>query len=51
MTALPAKLTITPFLMFSGDAEEAMKLYVGLFANSKIVEIEKYGANEQGAGR
>ncbi len=41
-------LKITPCLMFSGDAEEAMKVYVELFANSKVVEIERYGANQDG---
>jgi predicted 3-demethylubiquinone-9 3-methyltransferase (glyoxalase superfamily) len=31
--------TLTPLLMFSGDAEKAMGLYTGLFENSKVVEI------------
>lgn len=29
---------ITPFLWFDGDAGEAMKFYVSIFPNSKIVE-------------
>lgn len=34
--------------MFEGCAEEAMNLYITLFSESKIVEIEKYGAHEAG---
>jgi predicted 3-demethylubiquinone-9 3-methyltransferase (glyoxalase superfamily) len=38
-------------LMFVGDqhgkAEEAMNLYVSLFENSRILEIERYGADEE----
>ncbi len=49
MADSPMLLSITPFLMFSGQAEEAMNLYVGLFANSEVVSIEKYGANDGGA--
>lgn len=37
------------FLMFEGQAEEAMKLYVSLFENSEIVYIKRYGAGEAGA--
>ena len=37
-------------LMFVGDqhgkAEEAMDLYISLFENSRILEIERYGADE-----
>src|SRR5262245_12902571 len=40
---------MTPFLMFEGSAEEAMRLYVGLFPGSAIVELQKYGAGEPGA--
>jgi predicted 3-demethylubiquinone-9 3-methyltransferase (glyoxalase superfamily) len=40
---------ITPFLMFSGQAEQAMKAYVELFEQSKIIEIDRYGAGEPGA--
>jgi predicted 3-demethylubiquinone-9 3-methyltransferase (glyoxalase superfamily) len=36
--------------MFVGDqygkAEEAMNLYVSLFENSRILEVERYGADE-----
>ena len=39
---------IMTFLMFEGQAEEAMKFYVSLFKNSKIESIKKYGAGEAG---
>jgi predicted 3-demethylubiquinone-9 3-methyltransferase (glyoxalase superfamily) len=38
-------------LMFVGDqhgrAEEAMDFYVSLFENSRILEVERYGPNEE----
>ena len=36
---------VTPFLMFFGQAEEAITFYVSLFANSSIGQIERYGPN------
>jgi predicted 3-demethylubiquinone-9 3-methyltransferase (glyoxalase superfamily) len=40
--------------MFVGDqcgkAEEAMALYTSLFADSRIVEVERYGPDEPGTG-
>lgn len=39
---------IYTFLMFSGKAEEAMKLYTSCFDRSEIVNIARYGANEAG---
>lgn len=36
------------FLMFSGKAEEAMKLYTSCFDQSEIIHITRYGANESG---
>jgi predicted 3-demethylubiquinone-9 3-methyltransferase (glyoxalase superfamily) len=39
---------VTPFLMFTGQAEEAMKLYTSLFEDSKIVSLKRYGAGEAG---
>jgi predicted 3-demethylubiquinone-9 3-methyltransferase (glyoxalase superfamily) len=41
--------SVTPFLMFEGAAEEAMKFYVSLFSESKIVSMVRYGPNEAGA--
>ncbi|MCQ6265095.1 VOC family protein [Fictibacillus sp. WQ 8-8] len=40
---------VTPFLMFEGQAEEAMNFYVSLFDDSEITKITRYGANEGGA--
>lgn len=40
---------ITPFLMFDGSAEEAMRFYVALFHGSKVDRLERYGPGEQGA--
>ena len=41
--------SITPFLMFTGKCEEAMKLYVSLFGDSKITAIEHYTSDGPGA--
>src|SRR5437016_4234549 len=40
---------VSTFLMFTGDAEEAMNMYVALFSSSRIAHIERYGAGEPGA--
>lgn len=34
---------IAPFLWFNDNAEEAMKFYVSVFKNSKIVSTDRYG--------
>ena len=34
---------ITPFLWFDSEAEQAAKFYVGIFKNSKIGKITRYG--------
>jgi predicted 3-demethylubiquinone-9 3-methyltransferase (glyoxalase superfamily) len=39
---------ITPFLWFDHQAEEAVNFYTGIFANSKILDIGRYG--EAGPG-
>src|SRR5258708_6255720 len=39
----------TAHLMFDGVAEEAMTLYVSLFGDSEIKQLERYGPGEQGA--
>lgn len=39
---------ITTFLMFDGQAEEAMNFYLSTFNNSKIVSLIRYGPNEAG---
>lgn len=43
-----ADLTIRPFLMFEGKAEEAMNFYLSLFSHAKILDIQRYGANQLG---
>ena len=40
--------TVRPFLLFQGDAEEAMDFYASLFPDSDILEIERYQAGEPG---
>ena len=40
--------TITPFLWFDKEAEEAAKFYVSIFKNSKLGAISRYG--EAGPG-
>jgi len=34
---------ITPFLWYNSNAEEAAKLYVSLFGNSRITHLSRYG--------
>lgn len=41
-------ITVTPFLMFEGQAEEAITFYVSLIPNSRIVDIKHYGSEAQG---
>lgn len=40
--------SIATHLMFEGAAEEAMKLYVSLFEDSEILEVNKYGSDGPG---
>ncbi len=40
---------VTPFLMFEGRAEEAMTFYIGLFPDSRMVAIDRYGPDGPGA--
>jgi len=37
-----------PFLMFTGQAEEAMQFYTSLFDQSGVVSITRYGADAPG---
>jgi predicted 3-demethylubiquinone-9 3-methyltransferase (glyoxalase superfamily) len=39
---------VRTFLMFDGQAEEAMTLYVSLFPRSEVTRVEKYGAGGPG---
>jgi predicted 3-demethylubiquinone-9 3-methyltransferase (glyoxalase superfamily) len=34
---------ITPCLWFDDQAEEAVEFYIGIFGNSKIVQVARYG--------
>lgn len=45
--ATPQK--ITTFLMFEGNAEEAMSFYLSLFADAEVISISRYGAEGPGA--
>jgi predicted 3-demethylubiquinone-9 3-methyltransferase (glyoxalase superfamily) len=35
--------TITPFLWFNDNAEEAMNFYVSIFPNSQVLSVTRYG--------
>lgn len=39
---------IKTFLMFEGNAEEAINFYVSLFGNSSILNINRYGPADEG---
>lgn len=39
---------ITTFMMFNGEAEEAMRFYTSIFDHAEILSITRYGANEAG---
>ena len=41
-------VAVRPFLMFEGNAEEAMNTYVSVVPGSKIIDVEKYGAGGPG---
>ena len=45
---MASKQKITTFLWFDNNAEEAMKHYVSIFKNSKILSVTRYG--EAGPG-
>jgi len=47
MSMVATNQKIVPFLWFNGKAEEAMKLYTSLFANSKIEALKKW---DEGSG-
>ncbi|WP_406152671.1 VOC family protein [Streptomyces sp. NBC_01023] len=44
--AVPQK--ITTFLMFEGDAEEAITYYTSLFDDAEVNDITRYGPNQPG---
>jgi len=43
------RMTVAPFLMFEGAAEEALELYVSAFDDAEVVEIRRFG--EDGPGK
>lgn len=45
------KLTqkITPFLWFDNNAEEAIRFYISIFPNSKILSMQRHASGESGA--
>jgi predicted 3-demethylubiquinone-9 3-methyltransferase (glyoxalase superfamily) len=40
---------VTPFLMFTGDAERAVELYTSLFDDARVLSLTRWGADGQGA--
>jgi predicted 3-demethylubiquinone-9 3-methyltransferase (glyoxalase superfamily) len=40
---------VLPYLMFGGQAEEAMRFYVSLFPGARVLEIARYGKGAPGA--
>jgi predicted 3-demethylubiquinone-9 3-methyltransferase (glyoxalase superfamily) len=48
MTAAQAQ-KVTTFLMFEGNAEEAMTFYTSLFKDSEVLALTRYGPGEAGA--
>jgi predicted 3-demethylubiquinone-9 3-methyltransferase (glyoxalase superfamily) len=41
-------MTVHPFLMFEGNAEQAMNFYVSLVPGSKVIDISRYGPGGPG---
>lgn len=40
---------VTPFLMFTGRAQEALDLYLELFEDAEILAVQRYGKDGAGA--
>ena len=40
--------SVTPHLMFEGNAEQALQFYLSVFKDSRIVAMDKYGPGEPG---
>lgn len=41
-------MPLTPFLMFTGQAEEAVRFYVSVFPDAEILELVRYGPDDEG---
>src|SRR5690349_10090126 len=39
----PSMLTITPFLWFDTEAEEAMNFYASIFPDAKVIDVNRTG--------
>ena len=39
---------VTPFLMFTGDAEQAMELYTSLIDDARVLTLTRHGADGPG---
>jgi predicted 3-demethylubiquinone-9 3-methyltransferase (glyoxalase superfamily) len=46
---LPLYDKVTTFLMFEGDAEEAVRFYTSLFDDAEVTRIERFGPEGPGA--
>ena len=46
MTGMPEQ--VTPFLMFTGDAERAIELYTSLFDDARVLTLTRHGADGPG---
>lgn len=44
-----AALTMRPFLMFEGQAADAIDFYLSIFPDAHVQDIERYGPGEAGA--
>jgi predicted 3-demethylubiquinone-9 3-methyltransferase (glyoxalase superfamily) len=42
-------MTLTPFLMFQGQAEEAIRFYVSVLPDAEILDLERYGPGDPDA--
>jgi predicted 3-demethylubiquinone-9 3-methyltransferase (glyoxalase superfamily) len=42
-------MAVTPYLMFTGEAEEAMRFYISVLPGGELVEVERYGPDQDGA--
>ena len=45
---MTSQTTVAPFLMFEGNAEEAMNFYVSAIPDSRVIDIRRYGADGPG---
>ena len=41
-------MALTPFLMFTGQAEEAVNFYVSVFPDAEVLDLERHGPNDSG---